>query len=132
MPTLQKYPKIKTELNTQTSGDGCWSRTKKTVKISKLEIAYLSLDKSEFFGELRAYFKKKNWNVNEDGLIYTDKLWLDSFKSELKNLGFSDKALAALNYSEQGMQGEDYVSLDIADDFVKNFSLIKTFGKGFN
>jgi hypothetical protein len=36
----------------------------------------------------------------------------------MATLGFSVQALADISYSEQGMQGETYVSLDVGLDFL--------------
>jgi hypothetical protein len=96
-----------------TSGGGYWSNVAKPVVITNMRVAYVN-DENDF-GELRVYFDTKSWDVNEDGLIYTDK----GFMTDLRNF----LALQGLNnldveYSEQGMQGDNYVSLDIGKDFL--------------
>ncbi len=96
-----------------TSGGGYWSNVAKPVVITNMRVAYVN-DENDF-GELRVYFDTKTWDVNEDGLIYTDK----GFMTDLRNF----LALQGLNnldveYSEQGMQGDNYVSLDIGKDFL--------------
>lgn len=129
---MRKISKIKVDFETKTNGRGYWSRSSKVVPIFKIEMAYLSVNKNDKFGELRAYFKSKHWSVEEHGLIYTDDLWLSTFKDALGGLGFSQKALDALDYSEQGLQGDNYVSLDVHDRFIEEYALIKTFGNPSN
>jgi hypothetical protein len=96
-----------------TSGKGYWSNVAKPVLITNMRVAYVN-DENDF-GELRVYFDTDYWDVNKDGLIYTDS----GFMTDLRNF----LALQGLNnldveYSEQGMQGDNYVSLDIGGDFL--------------
>lgn len=101
-----------TTLNT--GGSGYWSRAKKPVEVEKIEFHKYS---GGTYGEARVWFSEDSWNVNEDGLIYTDRLWIKEFRSYLKNKGFSQAAIDNIGYSEQGMQGELYVSLDFGQVF---------------
>ena len=94
-----------------TAGDGYWSNTAKSVEIVDMQIAYVADDKD--FGELRVYFNTADWDVNEDGLIYTDK----EFLHEL-NVFLVEQGLCPVDYSEQGMQGDNYVSLDVEEEFI--------------
>jgi hypothetical protein len=89
------------------------------VEIIKLDIGYLNEEKD--FGELRAYFKPTTWDLKKFGLIYTDEGWLDEFRSQLKTYGFSQEAVDAISYSEQGMQDATYVSLDFEVAFYKEW-----------
>ncbi len=96
-----------------TSGDGYWSDVAKPVQITDMRVAYVNDEKD--FGELRVYFNTKFWNVNEDGLIYTDR----NFLAELQEFLNSHKLAGAdVDYSEQGMQGNNYVSLDVGKAFL--------------
>lgn len=101
---------------TQTNGDNLWSSVKRTVAINRVVLAYE--DDEGKFGELRAYFNPLEWDVSHDGLIYTDEAWIKSFKACMRTLGFSDRALEAIYYSEAGMQGETFVSLDVFEQFM--------------
>ena len=94
-----------------TAGDGYWSRTAKAVEIVDMRINYVNDEKD--FGELCVYFNTADWDVNKDGLIYTDSEFLHELNEFLVAQG-----LAAVSYSEQGMQGDDYVSLDVEGDFL--------------
>jgi hypothetical protein len=102
---------------TRTDGKGYWSTVaRKSIRIDRVAIASV-IDDGEY-GELRAYFDESEWNVESDGLIYSDQAWIKSFRSCMATLGFSVQALAAISYTEQGMQGTDYVSLDVGQDFL--------------
>lgn len=65
---------------------------------------------------MRVYFDTKSWDISNDGLIYTDQQFLQELRWLLDWLGFS--RTKDVNYSEQGMQGDDYVSLDTSDKFI--------------
>lgn len=115
-----------------TDASGYWSKQVKAVTVSKLAITYLSesgLVDSDF-GELRAYFDTKTWDVGTDGLIYTDKLWLKEFRAALMAAGFSESAVNDVEYSEQGMQGVHYVSLDIERAFIAEVEPFLRFANG--
>ena len=99
-----------------TAGDGLWSRRATEVKIVDIAVTYINDEKD--FGELRVYFDTREWNVNKDGLIYTDKRFLDDLKGFLANNGLDN---LDVNYSEQGMQGDNYVSLDIGAKFIRKW-----------
>jgi hypothetical protein len=96
----------------ETAGNGYWSNVAKEVDIEDMQISYCSEEKD--FGELRVYFATEDWNVEEDGLIYTDKLFIKQLNSFLVEQG-----LTKVDYSEQGMQGDNYVSCDVGADFIK-------------
>jgi len=94
-----------------TSGDGYWSRTAKSVEIVDMRLGFVGDDKE--FGELCVYFNTADWDVKTDGLIYTD----NEFLHEL-NVFLVEQGLCPVTYSEQGMQGDDYVSLDVEEEFL--------------
>ena len=102
---------------THTAGNGLWSNKEKAVQVLRVELAYTSEDGD--FGELRAYFNTKTWDCNEDGLIYTDKVWIDEFRALMRSLGFTRTAVNDITYSEQGMQEYNYVSMDVGADFLR-------------
>lgn len=103
----------------KTNGRGYWSNAVRDVNITKCAVAYTNDEGN--FGELRVYFNTATWNVKELGLIYTDAQFMKEFKAVLKNkLGFTDKELKQISYSEQGMQGNNYVSMDLLGANVIN------------
>jgi len=99
---------MQTVLNT--AGNGLWSRTAKSVEIVDMKLGYVS-DEMDF-GELRVRFNTNTWDVNKDGLIYTDKQFMRELKELLTQKGFD---ASDVSYSEQGMQGDNYVSCDVGE-----------------
>ena len=91
-----------------TNGLGYWSNKAKAVGIVDMRVAYINDERD--FGELRVYFNTEDWDVNTDGLIYTDKQWRNELQAFLDTHGLPGKDIS---YSEQGMQGDNYVSMDI-------------------
>lgn len=94
-----------------TNGKGYWSNKAKAVGVVDMRLGYVNDEKD--FGELCVVFNTDDWDVNEDGLIYTDKQFLAEFNEFLVAHG-----LCAVDYSEQGMQGDNYVSCDVGKEFL--------------
>ena len=59
----------------------------------------------------RFYFDPGLWDVDQHGLIYTDPVFLNGLHNRLQAAGwmYPDK----ITYSEQGMQGTNYVDVDV-------------------
>jgi hypothetical protein len=95
----------------ETSGDGLWSNKKQSVDCTSYEVHGKQGDD---FGELRVYFDTRTWNVNRDGLIYTDSSFLAGIREAFVHGN-------DIHYSEQGMQGEDFVSFDVGAEFLMNY-----------
>ena len=110
---------LKFKTTIETNGRGYWSNVAKEVRITELDLAYMNDE--EDFGELRVYFDKSTWNVNVDGLIYTDQQFLSELQTQLTRNGFAGKDV---DYSEMGMQGNGYVSCDVGADFIKSFNRV--------
>jgi hypothetical protein len=106
--------KVTATLNT--NGNGYWSRKATAVEITHLQLAYINDEMS--FGELRVRFNTNTWDVNKDGLIYTDKQFMRELKELLTAKGFD---ASDVSYSEQGMQGDAYVSCDVGECFINTF-----------
>jgi hypothetical protein len=106
--------KVETVLNTD--GTGYWSNVRKSVPVTGLDLGYVNDEGN--FGELRVYFDTSIWDINGDGLVYTDNLFLKELRKFLNDIGFAG---SDVDYSEQGMQGNDYVSLDVGADFIQSF-----------
>lgn len=107
----------KVNWQTHTDGKGLWSQFEKTVTILEVELRYVNGEGD--FGELCARFDTKTWNCDENGLIYTDPRWIDEFRGLMRSLGFTRQACDDITYSEQGMQGYNYVSMDVGEDFIR-------------
>jgi hypothetical protein len=106
---------VKTPLST--NGSGYWSDVAKTVLVTGLELSYVN-DEGDF-GELRVHFDTNTWDVDTDGLIYTDKQFINDLKVLLNRIELDTD----VSYSEQGMQGDTFVSLDVGPEFIKSFKL---------
>ena len=113
---------IKVNATLHTKGDGYWSNVQRAVKITALSIGYVNDE--EDFGELRVFFNRNTWNPERHGLIYTDSLFQRELREFLKGMGLAKD----VNYSEQGMQGDNYVSLDVGKKFIDSW--IKVVYKG--
>lgn len=93
-----------------TCGDGLWSDTAKEVFVENIAM-FINADADEGDGDLQAYFTEETWN-DELGLIYTDSEFLACVHTALIKAGISIEAAEDVCYSEQGMQGDTYVSMD--------------------
>jgi hypothetical protein len=92
---------------------GLWSNVARAVRIVDMQLGYES-DEGDF-GELRVVFDTETWDVNTDGLIYTDRQFERELQAFLTAHGLAG---ADVSYSEQGMQGDDYVSCDVGEKFL--------------
>jgi hypothetical protein len=99
-----------------TIGDGYWSNKTKAVSIEGFVLNYINEEKD--FGELLVFFNTKTWNTKKHGLIYTDSLFIEQLRNWLTKLGYNANSI---EYSEQGMQGDNYVSLDVQEDFIASY-----------
>jgi len=114
----------------KTDGKGFWSQQEKDVRLELLELLVRNGPFGSKNGELRVHFDINDWDVKEDGLIYTDELWIENFKKYLEQLHFTKEAIADVTYSEQGMQGEDYVSMDVGSMFIQDCDKFIRFSRG--
>jgi len=108
--------KVSTVLTTD--GKGYWSDVAKDVTITGLNLSYIN-DEGDF-GELRVFFDTNTWNCNNDGLIYTDNKFMSMLQAFLCEKGFNGNDV---DYSEQGMQGGNFVSCDVGKDFIDSFTV---------
>ncbi len=99
---------------------GLWSDVAKAIPITDIQLGVGTIWEGdtldEAFGELRVYFDTDTWDTSKDGLIYTDTLFLKELREFLTAHGLPGDDVC---YSEQGMQGDDYVSLDAGGAFYK-------------
>ena len=100
-----------------TDGSGLWSAVSARVRLTRVEVPYI--DKDSRFEGVRVYFDTNTWDVEQQGLIYTDEFFLTGLRNRMvMHLGFSRAAADDVEYSEQGMQGETFVSLDAGETFI--------------
>jgi hypothetical protein len=103
----------------RTDGSGLWSNRVARVSVTALAVGdVLVADDGDAYGELRVTFDTATWPVMEFGLIYTDNLFLSDLRALLKQMNLPTD----VEYSEQGMQGPDYVSLDAGNALVRAFA----------
>lgn len=103
-----------------TDGSGYWSRARQSVRITHVSLPYVQTDDlgSDHFGELRVFFDTNTWQVTKQGLIYTDRKFIQELRDFLQSLGLAG---SDVDYSEQGMQGDNYVSLDVGAEFIESW-----------
>jgi hypothetical protein len=117
--------KFRIDKSIVTYGNGLWSSDERKVDVTKATLQIHEFDSPTYkgqrkpyqHGELRVYFTKKSWNPDKHGLIYTDAGWLRGLHAILSKKGFSPKAVKGVDYTEQGMQGDNFVSLDVNSTF---------------
>ena len=110
-----------------TIGDGLWS----DVAMDNLKVNILPSGggpgyewPEDLMGQINVYFDPGVWDTDRHGLIYTDSKFESDVKRLLKAAGF--KHFDAIMYSEQGMQGVNYVNFDVDDKFARELD-----SKGF-
>ena len=106
-----------------TDGSGLWSDVATPVTVTKVEVVDFRDDEDDpdSFGEMQVYFTPESWNIQKHGLIYTDRLFKKDLATFLGKLGIAENTFC---YSEQGMQGDDYVSFDVWGSFFENFAKV--------
>lgn len=113
-----------------TNGRGLWSDQARTVRVLGIEIDSIDNEEDDYRtytgpksarvpenGEMVVVFDPRQWNIQRHGLIYTDPLFLRELRQLLRSLGLNPRGVT---YSEQGMQGRDYVSLDVDAAFYRS------------
>lgn len=114
--------KFKKQLILNTNGQGYWSDEKRKIRCTALEIECMQ-ELDDYF-TYRLIFNEKDWNIHKHGLIYTDALFLKELKKELKDRNYNG---SKLDYTEQGMQGKNYVSIQDDGTLFKSFMKTNSF-----
>jgi len=99
-----------------TNGNGYWSSKATAIDIESLRLQYCNPERD--FGELCVHFTSASWDVNVDGLVYTDKQFMTELRAYLQTIGFTEAEANDVSYSEQGMQTDEYVSCDVGAVFL--------------
>lgn len=102
-------PKFPLDVTIKTAGDGLWSDESRDVKVTGIRIRDDFVD---------VFFDTSTWNNDKHGLIYTDTKFLKGIKAHLKSLG----ANSDLSYTEQGLQGRNYVSMEYTSNKYPKFA----------
>lgn len=116
-----------------TAGDGYWSDVSKDVSVLGMGM-YVARDEDEGAGDFYITYDEATWDMDTDGLIYTDSAFLanvqDFMRDVLLRMGVDDDVanslVADITYSEQGMQDYGRVSCDAyaLADFLRNFNTV--------
>lgn len=93
---------------------GLWYERKDTPVVLTGKIGFQKGYDPAWGGSLKFHINKDEWNVETEGLIYTDDRFEQDIKNALKNNGFEN--CYDLTYSEAGMQCDEYVDFDISLD----------------
>mgnify|MGYP006279108909 CR=1 FL=1 len=107
---------IKVDEVLHTNGKGFWSTDAQAVRVVGIDIGYINEEGT--FGDLRVYFDEDTWSTSQQGLIYTDPLFLQELCMLLKSMGLAGDDV---DYSEQGLQGRKFVSLDAGKEFLDSY-----------
>ena len=116
---------MKTSFVLETDGSGYWSNAQRKVKIHRIEFG-------DYTNEVCVYFTKKSWDPDKHGLIYTDRKFINGLRKHMIALGIPKEIANDLDYTEQGMQSDDYVSLEFSDKsrrFLLNYLFARKNGK---
>ena len=106
--------KIKT-LTASTNGKGYYTDQAKKVRITEIRISRYMRSKNvrdKPLLQMEVYFNTKDWNTKKDDLIYGDEKWISELRKGLQSIGF---VATGLDYTEQGMQEDDFVSVETSN-----------------
>ena len=114
---------IRIDTTIRTDGTSLWSPCGPTsVRITSLELFLYPHEPD--YAELAVGFDGKSWDRTKDGLIYTDRGFEAGLGETLVAQGMPPEIARGARYSEQGMQGDCYVSFDVDRKFVKAFKAL--------
>lgn len=107
---------MKSPIVCNTDGKGLWSSSRRTVTVRRIVADYISSNDNELYITFRVYFTKKDWNIGDHGLIYTDHGFIRDLRKGMNQMPafrgiLAQRGLAMVDYTEQGMQGENFVSV---------------------
>lgn len=116
---------LKTPIVCTTNGKGLWSESIRTITIRRIELDYifptdgeLLADDDDLYVTFCVYFTKKDWDIQRHGLIYTDERFIRELRKQMNKMPtfrgiFATRGDAAVDYTEQGQQGSNYVSVAV-------------------
>ena len=117
--------KIKT-LTASTNGKGYYTDQAKKVRITEIRISRYVRSKNKPLLQMEVYFNTKDWNTKKDDLIYGDEKWISELRKGLQSIGF---IATGLDYTEQGMQEDDFVSVETSNKAAVESFLSKLVNK---
>ena len=126
--------KLANPIVASTNGKGLWSEDVRTTHVKRIEFIlqwagnlYSNAEYCLEF-EVRGYFTRRDWDTQRYGLIYTDTGWIKEFREKFNRLKCVRGIVApmSVDYTEQGMQGDNFVSLS---SHLESMAQIKRFDK---
>ena len=107
-------------LNLSTNGTSLW-HSQPATKVS----GYLKFEarqgQPDLGGWAEFYFNKEDWNTNKQGHIYTDNGFVSELWKALLDREF--KHYDDINYSEYGLQSNEYVHFDVGPNLMREVYL---------
>jgi len=108
---------IETPIVCKTDGKGLWSRAARTITVRRIELDHID-GGEDLYLSFRVYFTKKDWNTDRHGLIYTDNSFIRDLRNGMNKMPsfhgiLATRGDAAVDYTEQGQQGDNYVSVAV-------------------
>ena len=91
---------------------GLWYERKGGPVVLMGDVGFINSNSNEYGGSLKFHLNKEEWNVDKEGLVYTDVQFEEEIALALKKAGFDN--YKGVCYSEAGMQCDDYVDFDIS------------------
>lgn len=90
---------------------GLWGANAEPIEfeVSEAEVVYGDAESEHGFVSLN--IRLKDYRADQRGLIYTDPTFMESLQAVLAQAGMTGEGI---NYSEAGMQGDDFVNLDVS------------------
>jgi len=112
---------MKLNIVCSTNGSGLWSKCSRKVRITDIKSYMVFEPHGQWAGGnglVEVKFNTEDWNVHNDGLIYTDKRFINELRKGLTLNGFTKAQVRDFDYDEQGSQGEDYVMCYVKKPFM--------------
>lgn len=113
---VRSFIRLDSPIKTETNGDSLWTAKARSVDIHDIEICgFVDYENNYFSISVNAYLPD-DWDSKVDGLVYTDKGWIKSFREGFGEQFPQFKQLVNfyhLHYSELGMQGDNFVNVEL-------------------
>lgn len=112
---MKKNITVPVSITASTDGMGSWTSERRPMKIHKIRFKpYIYTENGVGSIYVDASFYVKDWDTDRHGLVYTDEKWLREFRKAFYAKFPAMKGIdPRIDYTEQGMQGRNYVSLQM-------------------
>ncbi len=104
-----------------TNGLGHWSRCSRKVRITDIKVNCVFEPHGKWAGGnglVEVYFNKEDWNIHDNGLIYSDPRFTIELRKGLSLNGFTKSQVRNIDYDEQGTQDKDFVMCYVKKNFM--------------